>query len=486
MIKTLCILGAGTSGLASALILKQAYPTLDVTVVKSSEIEIVGVGEGSTEHWSAFMHFVGITPGDLVREAGATAKYGIKFDNWNGNSKSYFHSVVAGLNAEDPLGYLYVYHKLFAEHDDPFTGYADFVATSELHQPVEHAVAQFHFDTFKLNNFLQQKCLEKGINILTDTINDVILDDNGIKQIVGNTSTYTADFFLDCTGFRRVLINKLGAEWQSVQEYLPLNSAFTFATELDPSVELPAWTRATALNSGWAFQIPTQERFGNGYIYCDKFTDEETALKEAEEYVGQKITIGRRFKFDAGYLKETWIKNCMAIGLSANFVEPLEATSIGSSLQQAFALSAYLKSWSKETPMASDTFNTQFTGVFKNIVDFIQLHYITKREDTPFWKYCKTMKLTDFNERTLPIFKKNMPIGSLFTAPFSMFRNSNWAVVLWGLGLFDLEAIKTAWQDIPTEARMEAGVKLHIIRMQNSQSTPMGHRAALEHIKEHH
>jgi len=481
----ICILGAGTSGLTTALILKTSNPALDISIVKSAEIEIVGVGEGSTEHWTSFMNYVGITPVDIIKNTGATFKYGIKFNNWNGDNKDYFHSVVSNFNVEDFFGYLYVYHKLINDYPTLYeTGVAEHVPNSLHYAPYEFSAAQFHFDTFKLNEYLQAQCLEKGINILTDTINDVILDDNGIKEIVGNEQTYNADLFIDCSGWRRALISKLGATYNSMQEYLPMNTAFTFATKHNPDLELPSYTSATALSSGWAFQIPTQDRFGNGYIYCDKFIDEESAVKEIEELYGQKITVGRRFKFDAGYLENVWIKNCVAIGLSASFIEPLEATSIGAGLQQAFALSGFIKCWSDSTPEISDTYNEFFRDVFQNIVDFVQLHYVTKREDSDFWKYCKTLKLTDFNKKTLPMFKKNLPVGPQFVKPWALFRHSNWLHVLHGLEIFDLEEIKRRWEYMPTEMRMDATVKLHIQKMNAANHTPVGHREALKNILE--
>ena len=157
-VKNICILGAGTSGLISALILKQGHPELNITVIKSSEIDIVGVGEGSTEHWGTFMHYVGISPGELFKEAGATFKYGIRFDNWNGDGKDYLHVVVTELNQSTEWGYPYLYHKLLVDSDDPMDCVGDFVLKNQHYRPYELSTNQYHFDTFKLNMFLQKKC----------------------------------------------------------------------------------------------------------------------------------------------------------------------------------------------------------------------------------------------------------------------------------------------------------------------------------------
>jgi tryptophan halogenase len=260
-----------------------------------------------------------------------------------------------------------------------------------------------------------------------------------------------------------------------------MNSAITFPTAIEADQEIPSYTRATALSAGWCWQIPTQERFGNGYVYCDKFITEEQALAEAETLYGKKLEIVKRFKFSAGYLKTPWIGNVCAIGLSGSFVEPLEATNIGTAIQQSFGLNSYLSAWEPNSNI-SKIYNKQFVDVFQNTVDFIQLHYITKREDSEFWKYCKNLKLTEFNKKTLDIFKKNMPVTTIFTKPYILFRNANWFLVLYGLGIMDREVLIEKWKLLPRTTQLESAVKLFVIKNNNSTEIPLGHREAIHAI----
>ena len=481
-VKKIVILGGGTSGLVTALILKKSNPLLDIHLIKSDEIDIVGVGEGSTEHWATFMNYVGIHPIEIFKKTDATFKYGIKFNNWNGDGKSYMHAVTAEVMKETAIAHPYLYHKLIVDNEDPNEVIDKFIQNSQHYQPVGFSSNQYHFDTFKLNQFLQDKCIAHNINIITDTIIDVIVNDSGIVELKGNAGKYAADFFVDCSGFRKVLMNQLDAEWVDCTEYLPMNSAMTFATPYIEDEELPSYTSATALSSGWVFRLPTQQRFGNGYIYCDKFITEEQALAEVEAHYGHKLQIGKRFKFGAGYLKKSWIKNCVGLGLAGSFIEPLEATSIGTSIQQAFVLATYIQSWSKDTTGISEIYNDQFEKVFKNIVDFVQLHYITKRDDSDFWKYCKTLKLTEFNEKTLPIFKNNLPGSPVFTNPYILFRNYNWILILNGLELFNRQRLIEQWDNTFEHVRLEASVKLFLNQSKNDNDIPLGHKDAINFI----
>jgi tryptophan halogenase len=482
IINNICILGAGTSGLISALILKKSYPNINITVIKSPIVDIVGVGEGSTEHWAEFMNFVDIDVVELIKETDATFKYGIKFDNWNGDNKEYFHAVVTEFTQQTALGYPYIYHKLLVDNEDPLKCVGDFIINSEHYYPLELSANQFHFDTFKLNEFLQRKCLEANIEIVEDTIISVDTNDNGIASISGEVNNYVADFFIDCSGFHKVLTTKLNSEWVDCADYLPVNSAITFPTEFIDNQKIPSYTKATALSAGWVWQIPTQNRFGNGYVYCDKFIDEETALKEVEELYGKKLNIVKRFKFSAGYTKTPWIKNVCAIGLSASFIEPLEATNIGTAIQQAFSLSTCIPTWDPSITTIADIYNSQFVDVFQNTIDFVQLHYLTKREDTDFWKYCKTLKLTEFNKKTLPMYKENMPLSTTFAKPYILFRNHNWFLVLNGLGHFDREKLIAKWKNMPLEMQHNAAIKLFVIKTKDDAEQPLAHRDALNEI----
>jgi tryptophan halogenase len=198
---------------------------------------------------------------------------------------------------------------------------------------------------------------------------------------------------------------------------------------------------ATAQNAGWSWTIPTQTRTGNGYVYCDGFIGKEEAHQEMEEKYGQKLEIAREFRFDPGRLEKAWHKNCYAVGLSQSFVEPLEATSIGSVIQQMFCFIHYLPSYD------INKCNVRINNIFDNIVDYVQAHYLVQREDTEFWKEVKyNLKLTDSLSNHLEMWKNRLPQVVDISCPWGMFSAVNYIPILYGLNWFDVEKIKEEYQ----------------------------------------
>ena len=443
MIKNLCILGGGTSGMICALIHRASYPLLDIRVAESKNIGIVGVGEGSTEHWRRFMDFCAISLQELIAETDATLKTGIMFNDWNRPGHKYMHSINGGFQRRSPSGISSIFLKIIADGGGPkdIVPYTHF--DSVHFEPLETVVNQFHFDTNKLNAYLHKKCRERNIEIVEADVVDIEQDENGyVKSLItDDNQNISADFFVDCSGFKRVIISKLGAKWIGCSNNLPMNSAIAFPTEYQE--DIPSYTASNAVSAGWMWRIPTQERFGNGYVFCDEFITEDQAVAEAQSYFEKPISVGKRFKFEAGYVDKFWIKNCVALGLAGSFVEPLEASSIGTSIQQSFGLAPLLQSWEKGMTLNETTYNKQFEDILKNIIDFIQLHYITKREDTEFWKWLKNnIELTDFNKSTLEEFKRVFPMEQHFSIRSWFFHAENWINVMHGLEMFDIESIK--------------------------------------------
>lgn len=480
-IKKINILGAGTAGLVSALVLKTYNKELDISIIKSKKIDIVGVGEGSTEHWAAFIDYIDVNIVEFFKHTDCTYKHGIMFENWNGDQSNYMHNVNTFFMQQDnTTGYPFLQHLKIVTTNTQLETLDPNTVLSKHYQPVARSTNQFHFDTFKLNEYLIKICKDKQINIIEDTISEVSINNSGIESLKGETNNYIADLYIDASGFNRVLLSKLGAVWVDCTEYLPMNSAITFPTTFKENEEYPGYTRAIAMNAGWIWQIPTQKRYGNGYVFCDKFITEEEALAEAEELYQQKLTINKSFKFGAGYIKDVWIKNCVAIGLSASFVEPLEATNIGTGIQQAFALITHLETQdiAEESKMM---YNKIIRNIFKNTIDFVQLHYITKREDTNFWKFCKTIKKTEFNKRTLEVFKNSMPTWQYFSEPYILFNHQNWIPVLNGLELIDRQKYIDNWNKISYNKRMETLVKSDIY--DNRPCDVLNNRDAIEFMR---
>lgn len=421
------VVGGGTAGYVTALILKEKFrEQANIKIIKSKDIGIIGVGEGTTEHWNDFLKYMNINPQLMIKECGATYKAGIMFKGWG--EKDYLHSVDCQYDifkGQENIGSLSLIHnKKRLAHDS--------VYESQV-RASEPRISQFHFDTFKLNTFLQNLAIKRNIEVIDDIIHQVHTGPKGIASLQSETKTYTANLYIDCTGFKRLLIGKLGAKWKSYKKYLKVNAAFTFQTPDEENYNL--WTLAKAMKFGWRFKIPVQGRHGNGYIFCDKYTDVETAKVEVEKELGHEINIAKTFKFDPGRLDKTWIKNCVAVGLAANFVEPLEATSIGTSIQQAYLL---MHNLSSPNGAIRQQYNEQVVSIMDNIRDFIYLHYLRWHKHNWFWKNFTWENAPPTLKKMLSIWQRRLPLNDdVKGSDFKLFWGRNYLQVLYGMGMYD-------------------------------------------------
>ena len=345
------------------------------------------------------------------------------------------------------------------------------------------AINQYHFDTFKLNEFLLKKCREKDINIIDDVITDINLDNHGnIFSLVGgknNIKPYKSDFYIDCTGFKRQLITKMGAKWENYNDYLKLNHAIAFQTEDTDNYNI--YTLSKAMKYGWMWRIPVYGRWGNGYIFDDTLINAEEAKKEIEDVLGREVNIARDIKFEAGALDKVWIGNCVAVGLSANFIEPLEATSIGTSLNQMFLLIHMLENYQQDN---IDDYNKKVNHIMENIRDFVFVHYMVKRKDTEFWKKVTSLEPPKTLKENLKKWKNRLPVNEDFKETnYYLFFEQNWASVLWGLDLFNKESIKKEYNSYDNEWRDYTKNEVNIWK--KSYENPMiSHKEFLSLIRE--
>jgi tryptophan halogenase len=478
----IAVVGGGTAGLLSALILKSRFPNKQVDIICSSTIGIIGVGEGSTEHWKSFMDFVGIDQYEMIRETDATIKAGIMFENWT--EKPYAHSVQYPYNSKVSQN-LIVFSQMMSDNANPL----DICGKNSIDSKIQNAYFgdskkffsnQFHFNTNKLNDFLIKICTNKNINIIDDIITDVNLSDDGnVKSIIGN-STYEYDFYIDSTGFKRILMSKLGAKWNSHSKYLKMKSAIVF--QLPEEEVLPMWTLSRAMDYGWLFRIPVYDRFGNGYIFDSDYITAEQAKKEVEAYFGKPIEVGKQITFDPGALENVWIKNCVAIGLSASFVEPLEASSIGTSVQQAFLLMHRLENY---TDKVIQDYNKSCNDILINIRDFIVLHYLTKKDNTQFWKDVSSMELPETLKYKLESWKTKLPIREDFNneSEYILFTELNYAMVLYGIGLVNSGALKEEFNSFNDDIKQYVSKLLMHNHMKEHNSFYISHKEYLTKIR---
>jgi hypothetical protein len=447
------VVGGGTSGLISALILKK-FLNVQIDVVYSKNIGIIGVGEGSTEHFNDFMNFIGIDQHSIIKECDATFKSGIMFKDWS--LKPYLHHV--GQIFTNKFGqYPYIYAKQILKENNFVNSkylWENKIDLWYLNKNQEPPFNQYHFNTYKLNEFLIKFANSFGIKTIDDEIKNVIFKQNEeIDYVVGEKQEYHYDFYIDATGFKRLLIGKMGAKWISFSKYLKMKSAIVFPTPDENEYNL--WTLAKAMDYGWRFKIPTWGRTGNGYIFDSDYITADQAKEELDKEFGYDVEISKEFRFDPGYLENVWIKNCVAIGLSGSFVEPLEATSIGSTIQQSYLLMHKISNYSEKE---INYYNSHFKSIMENIRDFICLHYITKKNNSVFWNDIQNLELPETLKNNLEIWKYKMPILEDFQnqSRYSMFWADNFIIIMHGLNLFNINFIKKEYDMINNEIKILA------------------------------
>ena len=424
------IVGSGTAGLITALYMRKVFPLSEITVISSSKIGIIGVGEGSTEHWVQFMDICDIPREEMIQATAATHKYGIRFENWSTHTKDYFHSVG---EIDDIYAHgLFASYMGFVEQDKLFTTQTSSIGLIKdkiRRQSLHKATNQFHFDTNKLNEYFTSLCFRRGVKFVDASVKSV--STSGINGTIESVTTefdqvVSADFWFDASGFSRALMKELNADkWTSFSEYLLCDTAIPFPTESDPSGKIRAYTRARAASSGWVWEIPTQERRGNGYVFSSQFISADQAVSELEEMTGYKVENPRVISFDAGYLKDCWVKNCCAVGLSSSFIEPLEASSIGSTIQQVKQLIPYLVSYAPSNSASQKHYNRGFEKMMRNILSMIRLHYYSDRQDSNFWQEMSHMPINEELQMIIDLWAERPPSrydfetfsGELFLAP---------------------------------------------------------------------
>lgn len=439
------IVGSGTAGLITALILREAFPFREITIVSSSKIGIIGVGEGSTEHWRMFMNLCNIPLGEMIVESRATHKYGIRFENWTNHTPDYIHSI-SSADVHEPIGYYAAYNGLIMNNRTltENMGSRSLIENKINANNPHQSVNQFHFDTFCLNRYLSKICISRSIKIIDAEVIKVNLDpQNGYidSVVLDNLEIFESDFWVDATGMRRTLMSEIGnTEWNSFKEYLQMDSAIAFPTESDPSGEIRPYTRARAMPNGWVWEIPTQDRRGNGYVYSSEHCTDDQAVKEVSDLLGREVEPARSFKFDPGHLREFWVKNCVAVGLAAAFVEPIEATSIGSTIQQAKYLMHALSTYDLNSRKIQEDYNRKMNTMMENILAMISLHYVSDREDTSMWRQQKQMKKPDYLNNLLELWQERPPFrDDIPTNNYEMFHVAHFYHVAQGQKMLSAE-----------------------------------------------
>jgi flavin-dependent dehydrogenase len=405
------IVGGGTAGWLAALMISKVHTGHDITVIESSKINIVGAGEGSTGFLTDIVQNsswnYGCNEKDFFQETNATVKLGIRHKDWKSLGESYVAPLDAPLRNREGTDYLLLYTIL---NDIPFhlsseNGKYIEKSLSSFYRNNEGKIADnqrhaYHFDAKLVGQYFKKVCGNsvKNIDAIVEKLN---FSENGnvVSLLLDNGETIYGDFFVDASGFSRLFAKEMDLNWKSYKDNLPLNTAMPFFLPLPEKID-PV-TTAWAQKNGWMWMIPTQERLGCGYVFDDRFVSQEDAHKEIEKSLGVEVEPIKFLKFDAGRLEKVWHKNVLFVGLSAAFAEPLEATSIHTTILQLYSfIFEYLKDTVEETCNfgSINIYNRRMTKVYDDMMNFLNIHYVGGRSDSEFWKWVSTKEI--FTEST--------------------------------------------------------------------------------------
>lgn len=437
------VAGGGTAGWLTAYsLVKRLGKLLEITLVESDQIGTVGVGEATIPTMSRFHEFFEIDEREFMRATQASFKLGILFDNWGAPGESYVHSF-GGIGQNN---WLVEFHQYWLEaHANGFGGSledyclevkalrAGKFAVKAGETPLTYA---FHLDATAYAGFLRQKSESLGVRRVEGKISEITVD-----PVTGNIQSLkleedrqvAGDFYIDCTGFGGLLIGgALDVGYEDWSHWLAADRALAVQTKnTEPP---PPYTHVIAHPCGWQWRVPLQSRSGNGLVYSSRFcSDDDARATLLNNITGETITEPRLLRFRTGRRTNAWQKNCVAIGLSSGFLEPLESTSIHLITTAIVRLMKLFPFSGAMAPLAEE-FNRGTRFEWEAVRDFIILHYKqTQRDDSELWNYYRTMDIPETLAHRMELFKEN---GYVWPDVVNLFRGHSWVQVMLGQGLF--------------------------------------------------
>jgi len=448
-IERVVILGGGTAGWMAAAALSRALKNSGIAIdlIESDEIGVIGVGEATVPDIRRFNDYLGVDEADFMRQCRATFKLGIEFLDWGAVGRRYMHPFTHyGVDpGQRQFQRLYLKHALAGQASGVATSFDDYNLASIAARAGRFCLSPktqlsaagtlnyaFHFDAVLYARFLRNIAERHGVRRIEGKVVCVGQDkDSGFIQstTLAGGSVVRGDFYIDCSGFTGVLIEgALGTGYEEWGHWLPCNRAIALPTA---SVHPPApYTRSTADVAGWIWRIPLQHRVGNGYVYSSRhISDEEAEVRLMSRVDGAPLAEPRRIQFVTGKRKRVWNGNCLALGLAAGFLEPLESTSIHLIQTSLLRLISYFPDKGFE-PVEIDAFNQQTDEEYGDIRDFLITHYkLTSRDDTPFWTECRDMDVPDRVRAIIDLFAAK---GRLTLRPEQLFTTQSWLAILLG------------------------------------------------------
>lgn len=452
--KKILIIGGGTAGWMAANLLATKWHETEICLVESKDIGIIGVGEGSTPHLKLFFDAINVSDSQWMPRCNATYKNGITFDGWSAipGFESYFHPFAA--QTDDvftvPLFFKNIHARMqgYAVDAHPDKYFLEtYLASNKLGPlPAESfpfGVAYgYHFDSALLGLFLAEHGKSLGVAKIEGKVIDVTTNnDDSLSAVrLNDGQVLEAEFFVDCSGFSSLLMQKtLKVNYKSFKDTLFNDSAVVMPSEI--SSELPVETKATALSNGWAWQIPLRNRFGNGYVYSSNYIDSNHAETELRQHLGllDSDVDARHLTMKVGRVEKHWYKNCLAVGLSQGFIEPLEATAIALSFNTIAQFMQYFQQ-GKFTNQYEDAFNQDINGRFDGISDYVVCHYkANQRKDSQYWlDNAANNNISETLSRILHLWhnRQNFAADMLKYKLIGSYQPKSWACLLAGYGVF--------------------------------------------------
>jgi len=469
-LKSIVIVGGGSAGWMTAAALADAVgQDCAITLIESEAIGTVGVGEATIPPIRNFNRRLGIDEATFVRETQGSFKLGIEFVDWGRQGHRYFHPFGQYGAEFDQVPF---YHHWMHEHlagrtDGPIDDFSMCWAMAKAgkftHPSSDRRMIQstfdyaYHFDAGLYAAFLRRFAETRGVTRLEGRVVDVTLRaaDGFIESVTcENGTAIEGEFFIDCSGFRGLLIeDSLQAGYDNWQHWLPCDRAVAVPCAKG---DFTPYTRSTAKAAGWQWRIPLQHRTGNGYVHCSQFISEDEATAELLSTLdGAALADPRTLRFVTGKRREFWKRNCVAIGLSAGFMEPLESTSLHLIQYGILRLIALLPD-STMSPLLSREYNAQTTLEYERIRDFLILHYkASERSDSELWRYCAAMPIPDSLQYKIDHFRTN---GMLVSDERELFANPSWIAVYLGQGIVPerAPALSAMRAQIPVTDRLAA------------------------------
>ena len=471
-IRKVVVVGGGTAGWMSAALLRRVLgETVDIELVESEQIGIVGVGEATIPPIQHVNAVLGLDEAEFLRETKSTIKLAIRFENWRVPGEQYYHTFGAPGRSQ---AFCHFHHfwtraEQAGHHSDLWEYDLNYLcceagkfAKLQVSDPMWELQYAYHFDASLYGAFLRRYSEQRGVKRTEGLIEEVNINgESGHVEslVLQSGQVIEGDFFIDCSGIRGLLIQqKLGTGYEDWSHWLPCDRAMAVPTERFEKT-LP-FTRAIAHSAGWQWRIPLQHRNGNGLVYSSNhYSDDEAADILMNNLESEPLDEPKIIRYRTGRARKQWNRNVVSVGLSSGFLEPLESTSIYL-IQSAVVRLLHLFPHAGVTPDLVDEYNRQSQVEYEQIRDFIILHYyLNERDDSRFWRDARNMDVPERLTQKIELFRSN---GSLFRDQIDIFLEPSWLQVMLGQGVVprDYHPIANSLSDAQLQEKLKNTLKL--------------------------